>query len=95
MIQLSYLVHSDIDECSINGNLCDQVCNNTKGSFECSCMSGFILVDDGRTCVEVNECLLNTDNCEQKCINVDGGFRCGCYEGFSLNLDQRSCSGIS
>ena len=57
-------------------------------------MSGFTLLGDGRTCVEVNECSLNTDNCEQECINVDGGFRCGCYEGYSLNPNQRSCSGI-
>ena len=56
-------------------------------------MSGFTLLDDGRTCVEVNECSLNTDNCEQECTNFDGGFRCGCYEGFSLNSDQISCSG--
>ena len=56
-------------------------------------MTGFTLLDDGRTCAEVNECSLNRDNCQQECINISGGFRCGCYEGFSLNTDLRTCSG--
>ena len=60
----------------------------------CSCRSGFILFDDGRTCVEINECTLNTDDCQQECINVVGGFQCGCYEGYSLNSDLRTCSGM-
>ena len=84
---------SDIDECATNASGCNQICNNTAGSFECSCRSGFTLLDDGRTCVEINECTLNTHNCQQECINVAGGFQCGCYEGYSLNSDLRTCSG--
>ena len=86
--------NSDIDECVADTDGCSQICNNTVGSFECSCMTGFTLLDDGETCAEVNECSLNIDNCQQECINISGGFRCGCYEGFSLNLDLRTCSGM-
>lgn len=31
---------SDIDECQIVGS-CSQLCNNTKGSFKCSCLDGY------------------------------------------------------
>ena len=84
---------SDIDECSANTDGCGQVCTNTNGSFQCSCRSGFSLLDDGKTCMELNECLLNTHNCQQQCINEDGGFRCECLAGYSLNADLRTCSG--
>ena len=85
---------SDINECVADTDGCSQICNNTVGSFECSCRTGFTLLDDGRTCAEVNECSLNRDFCQQECINLSRGFRCGCYEGFSLNGDLRTCSGI-
>ena len=31
---------TDIDECAL-GNVCEQFCNNTLGSFFCSCESGY------------------------------------------------------
>ena len=40
----------DIDECLIDNGGCDQICNNTDGSFYCSCYSGFTLNYDGFTC---------------------------------------------
>ena len=31
-------------------NLCDQFCENTNGSYKCSCQEGYILDNDGLTC---------------------------------------------
>lgn len=45
-----FLVCVDIDECSVNNANCTQFCNNTLGSFQCTCMSGFELASDGFTC---------------------------------------------
>jgi len=39
----------DINECEIPGK-CSQVCRNTKGSFKCSCLEGYVLDLDGRKC---------------------------------------------
>ncbi len=41
---------SDIDECTDSGHNCDNkaVCNNTVGSFTCSCKAGYS--GDGVTC---------------------------------------------
>lgn len=37
---------SDLDECAQDTSLCDQVCNNTFGSYICSCEPGYLLVGE-------------------------------------------------
>jgi len=39
----------DIDECA-ESNPCAQICNNTNGSYQCSCNNGFLLDGDGHSC---------------------------------------------
>ena len=45
-------VNADINECEdgFSGG-CGQICNNTMGSFECSCNAGFELGSDGFLCL--------------------------------------------
>ena len=38
----------DLDECSLD--YCEQSCNNSRGSYSCSCRQGFILSDDKQHC---------------------------------------------
>lgn len=40
----------DVDECVDRPDLCSHYCNNTQGSFECSCSDGYVLEPDGRSC---------------------------------------------
>ena len=40
----------DLDECAMNSSLCDQICENTFGSYECSCSPGFKLVEGSNKC---------------------------------------------
>ena len=95
MVRNAYLYHSsDTDECRANTDSCDQICSNTNGSYRCSCMSGYKLLDDGKTCLAVSDCSLNSGVCQQECINNGSGFRCECYEGYYLNSDLRTCSGM-
>ena len=87
-------VSSDINECTENLDDCVQICDNTIGSYECSCENGYTLAADGRSCDDVNECLLNTDQCQQGCNNTIGSFVCYCLPGFELASDGRSCTDI-
>ena len=36
------------DECENNNGDCDQICENTLGSYKCGCNPGFDLSNDGR-----------------------------------------------
>ena len=39
----------DVNECA-QANLCDHNCNNTEGSYTCSCDGGYTLSENGYTC---------------------------------------------
>lgn len=46
----NYLSHSlDIDECKL-GHDCQDICSNTLGGYKCSCIKGYQLNTDKRTC---------------------------------------------
>lgn len=40
-----YNYYVDINECANGDNLCNQYCNNTDGSYVCSCYDGYTLSD--------------------------------------------------
>ena len=83
-----------VNECDTANGGCDQICMDTPSSFTCSCMTGFTLTNDGRTCVDDDECMAGTHDCQQQCVNTPGGFRCECDPGFQINADERTCSGM-
>ena len=43
----------DIDECELLIADCDQICSNTPGSYQCSCVEGYQLVVDHNTCIPI------------------------------------------
>ena len=46
----SLLLPSDINECMADNGGCTQTCINIPGSYQCSCMNGYQLANDSRTC---------------------------------------------
>ena len=40
----------DVDECQTSNGGCAEFCNNTGGSFECSCRTGYMLTADDASC---------------------------------------------
>jgi hypothetical protein len=50
MCMHAYTYIIDIDECSIGTDNCTHNCQDTQGSYACSCLPGYSLNDDGHTC---------------------------------------------
>jgi hypothetical protein len=40
----------EINECQERSALCEQICINTNGSYDCQCNDGYTLNNDGLTC---------------------------------------------
>jgi hypothetical protein len=77
----------DTNEC-IDTMLCEQVCNNTEGSFSCSCNARYTIDPDGRSCNDIDECVSGPICPEgQLCENTPGNFMCVCPEGTMLNSE--------
>lgn len=87
---LSILSPSDIDECSLRQDLCDNgVCINTDSGYSCECKEGYEITASGQ-CKDKNECL--TGMCSGgTCRNRDGGFDCLCPLGFHPSSNGTQC----
>lgn len=65
----------DTNECRVNNGGCADTCQNSDGSYQCSCRSGYRLAANRRDCDDVNEC--NNNACgSADCVNTFGGFYC-------------------
>uniref|UniRef100_A0A1A8BU46 Growth arrest-specific 6 n=1 Tax=Nothobranchius kadleci TaxID=1051664 RepID=A0A1A8BU46_NOTKA len=82
---------NDVDECIENGNGgCDQECNNTIGSYRCSCHQGYMLV--GRhVCYDVDECEDVSVCGTARCENHVGSYDCLCDIGYAYDNGSKSC----
>ncbi|XP_073252471.1 high choriolytic enzyme 1-like [Porites lutea] len=73
----------DINECLSSPCHPNAVCQNTIGSFTCTCRSGF--TGNGRFCRDTNECLSSPCHSNAVCQNTIGSFTCTCRSGFTGN----------
>ena len=82
----------DIDECATGDNGgCDSLCINSPGAYSCACHSGYSLLLDGRTCVDIDECSGRGGGFGEApcnggtCINLSDAtrFQCLCPPGWS------------
>uniref|UniRef100_A0AAQ4QP77 Growth arrest-specific 6 n=1 Tax=Gasterosteus aculeatus aculeatus TaxID=481459 RepID=A0AAQ4QP77_GASAC len=84
----------DVDECSKRNGGCDHECNNTMGSYRCSCHQGYVLVER-HMCDDVDECD-NPGVCgTARCENKKGGFGCSCDVGYVYDNETKSCVDVS
>ncbi|XP_022805413.1 signal peptide, CUB and EGF-like domain-containing protein 2, partial [Stylophora pistillata] len=85
----------EIDECADRINPCDVYaeCNNTLGSYNCTCKDGFH--GNGTYCSDSNECSEGTHGCDMNadCNNTLGSYKCTCKDGFKGNGTK--CTGFS
>ncbi|CAH3133210.1 unnamed protein product [Porites lobata] len=84
-----------LDECTTGSHSCDvnSVCQNTVGSYKCSCNAGY--TGDGKPCNDIDECSTNSHSCDVNtvCSNTVGSYACACKAGFTG--DGKTCSDIN
>ncbi|XP_038046056.1 fibrillin-1-like [Patiria miniata] len=82
---------TDIDECALGLDDCQQECSNTEGSFACNCSAGFTLQDG--VCQTETMCL--GTNCTQgDCYRASNADMCLCYSGYAIDGDNTVCEDI-
>ncbi|XP_007455888.1 PREDICTED: low-density lipoprotein receptor-related protein 4 [Lipotes vexillifer] len=81
------------ENCNVNNGGCTQKCQMVRGAVQCTCHTGYRLIEDGRTCQDVNECA-EEGYCSQGCTNSEGAFQCWCEAGYELRPDRRSCKAL-
>ena len=58
--EMFYIIFSDIDECALKTDKCQQECQNVVGSYNCQCKVGYTLNSDRKNCLaQKGNCLCN------------------------------------
>ncbi|KAM9455036.1 vitamin K-dependent protein S [Clarias gariepinus] len=87
----------DIDECKDPEHVagCNQGCQNTLGSFQCLCYSGYYK-HNSLNCLDINECKLHPNLCKDKstCVNNQGSYTCQCPTGYLYNSTFHQCQDV-
>ncbi|XP_060068909.1 fibrillin-2-like [Ylistrum balloti] len=86
----------DINECMLYPGICSNgMCQNTFGSFVCTCNQGFALDNTGFNCTDIDECRISFGVCGNgTCQNTPGMFRCVCNKGFKGIMMDQMCVDI-
>ncbi|XP_073399955.1 low-density lipoprotein receptor-related protein 2-like isoform X1 [Dendrobates tinctorius] len=71
-------------QCSDKNGGCSQICKDAPRGVTCSCLKGWKLKQDRRSCYDIDECSVDYSPCHQLCNNSKGSFTCGCVNGFHL-----------
>ena len=75
----------DIDECLSSPCHNNATCNDTDGSYECTCDDGF--TGNGTECNNINECPNGDDThgCHDNatCTDNNGSYECTCDDGYT------------
>ncbi|KAJ8983467.1 hypothetical protein NQ317_014925 [Molorchus minor] len=82
------------NRCRKNRGGCAHYCN-PRGKFKCSCIEGFELAPDQKSCFDVDECKIFNGGCEYTCHNTLGSFECRCSHGLTIGSDRKSCVDVN
>ncbi|KAL6481450.1 hypothetical protein MHYP_G00095300 [Metynnis hypsauchen] len=84
----------DVNECNKDNGRCDHECNNSVGSYHCSCHDGYSL-SGHHMCLDVNECTDVPDVCgTAQCRNLIGSYECLCKVGYVYNNKTKTCEDV-
>ena len=85
----------DLNECDEFMDDCQEnsFCENTDGSYKCTCNLGYQYDNLRRMCGDFNECKSDLHDCDAnaKCINTYGSHNCKCDVGYEGSGEVGSC----
>lgn len=89
----------DQNECDTSNGGCSHTCENTQGSYFCSCPEDMQLSEDRITCVPlsnltraaVDECAVSNGGCAHNCVDSLVAYNCTCNAGYVLGPDLHFC----
>ncbi|XP_065054884.1 uncharacterized protein LOC135683531 [Rhopilema esculentum] len=90
-VMVGYIAYGGND-CTSGTHNCSSnaYCTNTRGSYRCTCKSGY--TGNGFRCsrIDVNECTLGTHKCGKyaTCTNTIGSYKCTCKSGYTKERDR-------
>ncbi|XP_053955379.1 fibrillin-2 isoform X3 [Anastrepha ludens] len=91
------VVENENDADAVPYKICSDGCENTIGSFICTCAPNQHLLEDQRTCAvdtcqDLNKPQLNKTRCAYQCVDLPSGvYECVCPEGYRLSDDLHNC----
>ncbi|XP_077972829.1 uncharacterized protein LOC120338513 [Styela clava] len=89
---------ADPDECEIATSCPENSkCNNTVGSFFCTCLDGYKFNENETMCNDIDECMENVcvGITDSNCSNTDGSYSCDCATGYHINTEMDACVDIN
>ncbi|XP_072448783.1 low-density lipoprotein receptor-related protein 4 isoform X1 [Chiloscyllium punctatum] len=84
---------SEEESCNVDNGGCAHKCQQVRGIVQCTCHTGYRLMENGKLCQDINECA-EDGYCSQGCTNLEGGFQCWCVQGYELRPDKRGCKAL-
>ncbi|XP_062849193.1 CD248 molecule, endosialin a [Trichomycterus rosablanca] len=75
--------------CDKDNGGCHHYCIDDEEHYSCDCNEGFLLAEDGLSCIQIDPC--QGSPCEFECLTVMDSYRCACPEGYMLAPDEKGC----
>ena len=88
----SVIYLADVNEC-IGAHDCQQDCQNTEGSYECSCREGFTIATDGRSCTGAYTSMIIAHEHDYNCFLTSANVPCdgACSFGCAVVNNEEQC----